>query len=168
MHSRAVSRRDFSLSLASAVSALGLPASASVVNTSDVSRDAESIHQEVVLKATRKRVYEALLDANQFSKLTGGEAAEISSEPGGAFSCFGNRIAGRHIELVPHERIVQAWRANSWEPGFYSIARFQFKEEGVNTRIIFDHAGFPKGQGEHLATGWKANYWDSLERYFAS
>ena len=172
MHSHRVSRRGFSFSLACLVSDLGIPArasaSAKVVSSSDVSHDSESIHQEILLNAARKRVYDALLDAKQFSKVTGGEPAEISSEPGGAFSCFGNRIAGRHVELVPNERIVQAWRANSWDPGFYSIAKFQFKEEGAVTKIIFDHTGFPKGQGEHLATGWKANYWDALERYFAS
>jgi activator of HSP90 ATPase len=34
---------------------------------------------------------------------------QISREVGGAFSLFGGIIVGRHIELVPNERIVQAW-----------------------------------------------------------
>jgi activator of HSP90 ATPase len=170
MHSP-VTRRDFSFSLACMFSGFAIPsrlASAAAVSSSDISHDAESIHQEIVLKASRKRVYEALLDPNQFRKVTGGEPTEISSEVGGAFSCFGDKIAGRHIELVPNDRIVQAWRSNGWEPGVYSIAKFQFKDSGSDTKIIFDHTGFPKGKAEHLATGWKANYWDALERYFAS
>ena len=172
MYSRFVTRRSFSFSLAGVFAGFGmarrLSAAAAPVTSSDIAHDAESIHQEVVLKASRKRVYEALLDAKQFRKVTGDQPTEISSEVGGAFSCFGNRIGGRHIELVPNERIVQAWRSNGWEPGTYSIVKFQFKDAGSDTTIVFDHTGFPKGAADHLAGGWKANYWDALEKYFGS
>ena len=92
---------------------------------------------------------------------------EISREAGGAFSLFGGYVTGRHIELVPNERIVQAWRAGSWDPGIYSIARFELVEQGSGTKIVFDHTGFPKGDGEHLAAGWKMNYWEPLEKLLA-
>src|SRR5580700_3973801 len=36
----------------------------------EISHTAESIHQEPVFKASRKRVYEALTDAKQFQKVT--------------------------------------------------------------------------------------------------
>jgi hypothetical protein len=36
----------------------------------EISRTAESIHQETVFKANRKRVYEALTDAKQFNEVT--------------------------------------------------------------------------------------------------
>ena len=74
--------------------------------------------------------------------------AEISREVGGAFTLFGGYITGRHIELVPNERIVQAWRAGGWDPGIYSIARFELVEQGSGTKIVFDHTGFPKGEAE--------------------
>ena len=35
----------------------------------EISRTAKSIHQEPLLKADRKRVYEALTDAQQFNKV---------------------------------------------------------------------------------------------------
>ena len=35
----------------------------------EISRVAESIHQEIVFKASRKRVYEALTDTKQFDKV---------------------------------------------------------------------------------------------------
>ncbi len=145
----------------------------------EISAAAESIHQEVVFKASRKRVYEALIDAKQFDKVTqlsgamqsgmslGTKPTEISREVGGAFSLFGGHIVGRHVELVPNERIVQAWRVVNWDPGVYSIAKFQLVEQGSGTKIVFDHAGFPKGKGEHLAAGWKANYWAPLEKFLA-
>jgi activator of HSP90 ATPase len=172
MEPSGITRRQFSVSLGAICSVLGLSCSAfgsaAEVSSSGISRDGESIHQEVVLKASRNRVYEALLDAKQFGKLTGSGEAEISREPGGAFSCFGGAIGGRNIELVPNERIVQAWRANSWAAGVYSIARFQFTEEGAHTKLSFDHTGFPKGQADHLAGGWKEHYWEALEQYFAA
>jgi len=145
----------------------------------EISHAAESIHQVAVFKAERKRVYEALTDAKQFGKVMqlgaamkggmppGAGPAEISREAGGAFSLFGGHITGRQIELVANERIVQAWRAGSWNPGHYSIARFELVEQGSGTKIVFDHTGFPNGQAEHLAAGWKGNYWEPLEKFLA-
>jgi activator of HSP90 ATPase len=142
-----------------------------------ISRTEESIHQEVAFKASRKRVYETLTDTKQFNKVTelsgamqsgmplGTAPTEISREVGGAFSLFGGHIAGRHIDLVPDQRIVQAWRVADWGPGVYSIAKFELAEQGTGTKIVFDHTGFPSGQGEHLAAGWKANYWEPLGKF---
>jgi activator of HSP90 ATPase len=95
----------------------------------------------------------------------GGRPTEISREVGGALALFGGHIVGRHIELVPSERIVQAWREVSWDPGVYSIVKFELAEQGSGTKIVFDHTGFPKGRGEHLAVGWKAHYWEPLEKF---
>ena len=147
----------------------------------EISHTAESIHQEAVFKASRKRVYEALTDTKQFNKvieLSGvmksgmlspgaNQPTKISSEVGGAFTLFGGYITGRHIELVPSERIVQAWRAGGWDAGVYSIAKFELAEQGSGTKIVFDHIGFPKGAAEHLSSGWKAHYWGPLEKFFA-
>ncbi len=144
----------------------------------EISRTAESIHQEPVFKASRKRVYEALTDTKQFDKVIqlgvamksmppGGKPTEISREAGGAFTLFGGFITGRHVELLPNERIVQAWRERSWDPGVYSIAKFELVDQGAGTKIVFDHAGFPKGAAGHLAAGWKGNYWEPLEKFLA-
>ena len=144
-----------------------------------VSHTAETIHQEPVFRASRRRVYEALTDAGQFNKVSqlsaamksgmalGNRATEISREEGGAFTIFGGHILGRQIELVPNQRIVQAWRVVDWTPGLYSIVKFELAERGFLTKLIFDHTGFPAGDGQHLAEGWKANYWQPLEKYLA-
>jgi len=151
---------------------------ARAVTDDGVSRTAEAIHQETVFKASPKRIYEALTDPEQFQKVEllsmdlkssdlAKNPAQISREVGGAFSIFGAYIVGRQIELVPNQRIVQAWRVTNWSTGIYSIARFELAEQGSGTKIIFDHTGFPVGYGEHLAAGWKAHYWESLERFLA-
>jgi activator of HSP90 ATPase len=144
-----------------------------------ISRTGECIHQETVFKASRNRVYEVLTDAKQFDKVVrlgaamqsgmsfGNQPTEISSEGGGAFSVFGGHIVGRQIELVSNERIVQAWRVVNWDPGVYSVAKFDLLEQASGTRLVFDHTGFPPGQAQHLADGWKGNYWEPLEKYLA-
>ena len=91
----------------------------------------------------------------------------ISRVVGGDFSSFGGYITGRQLELVPNARVVQSWRVGSWEPGIHSIAKFELQEQGATTRIVFDHTGFPKGLGEHLATGWNNNYWVPLRKFLA-
>lgn len=143
-----------------------------------ISHPCEAIHQEPIFTAGRKRIYDVLTDAKQFDKviqLSGAmqtmhlpdKPAEISREAGGAFKLFGGYITGRQVELVPNERIVQAWRAGGWGPGIYSIARFELVEQGSGTKIIFDHTGFPPGEAESLASGWKAHYWEPLEKLLA-
>jgi activator of HSP90 ATPase len=145
-------------------------------NGEEISRTAESIHQENVFKANRNRVYEALTDTKQFNEVTKIAAARdpaisleksptvISREVGGAFSLFGGVIVGRHVELVPNTGIVQAWRVRYWDPGAYSIVKFELVEQGTGTKIVFDHTGFPKGAAETLAAGWKAHYWEPLAK----
>jgi activator of HSP90 ATPase len=124
-----------------------------------------TIHQEVVLPVTPDLVYEVLTNARRFSELTGAPT-DMSSEPGGSFSCFGGMILGRNIELIPNQRVVQAWRAKPWESGLYSITRFELQAEGSGTRVVFDHTGFPPDQREHLEGGWKSNYWEPLQKHF--
>ena len=143
---------------------------------SGLSHSAEAIHQEVSFSSSPKRIYEALMSAEQFQKVillsaartqvyVTSRPAEISREPGGTFVIFGGYIAGRHIELVPHQRIVQAWHEKEWAAGVYSIARFELHEAGTGTKLIFDHTGFPAGAGDHLAIGWKINYWEPLAKF---
>jgi len=125
------------------------------------------IHQEIVFHAAPKRVYDALLDARQFSQLTGGAPAEIEQEAGGSFSCFGGMISGRNIELKANQRIVQAWRAANWPEGVYSVVRFELAGEGAGTKLTFDQSGFPDGQREHLDGGWHKMYWEPLRKYLS-
>ncbi len=138
-----------------------------------ISHAAEAIHQEPIFTASPKRIYETLMETKQFDKVThlsgamqsmhlGNTPTEISPEVGGAFTLFGGHITGRNVELVPNQRIVQAWRAGNWDAGTYSIARFELVPQGSGTKIVFDHTGFPNGDAESLASGWKAHYWEPL------
>lgn len=145
----------------------------------EISHSAESIHQEVMFKADRKRVYTALTDSKQFQSIVqlsdamkskmppGAPPAQISPEVGGAFSMFGGIIVGRHIELVPSERIVQAWRPVYWTPGVYSIVKFELSENGGGTKLVLDHRGFLDGDSATLLDGWNKNYWEPMTKFLS-
>jgi Activator of Hsp90 ATPase homolog 1-like protein len=66
--------------------------------------------------------------------------------------------------MVRGQRLVQAWRAGSWEPGAFSIVRFELRTRAHGCRLIFDHRGFPDMQGASLAYGWRAHYWEPLAK----
>jgi activator of HSP90 ATPase len=171
-----LTRRQLAIG-ASVATGIGAFAARAAANADDgISHTAESIHQEPVFPTSRRRMYEALMDPRQFDRVVqlsaamqsmsaGNKPSEIGQQPGGDFSVFHGYILGRQIELITDERIVQAWRVSDWSPGVYSIARFQFTQEGFNTRVIFDHTGFPIGKAQHLAEGWRANYWEPLQKY---
>ncbi len=174
--SNPTSRREAIAGVAMALGGLVLfPTKARAATEEQISHAAESIHQVADFKASRKRVYEVLMDAKQFDKVIelsgvlkamnlGNKPAEISRTVGGAFTLFGGYITGRHIELLPSERIVQAWRAGDWPAGVYSIAKFELVEQGSGCKIVFDHTGFPKGEAGSLASGWKAHYWEPMDK----
>ncbi|MEO8314980.1 MAG: SRPBCC domain-containing protein [Pseudomonadota bacterium] len=180
--SQSPTRRDVLAGVSIGIGGLALrSASASAASaTEEISRSAESIHQKVSFKAGPERVYAALVDARLFQQVTllsaavesgmvqPTRAAEIQQREGGAFSLFGGHISGRIIELLPNRRLVQAWRPQDWAPGVYSIVRFQLESQGTGTSLVFDHTGFPLGQAETLAAGWKGNYWEPIEKFLAA
>jgi activator of HSP90 ATPase len=62
---------------------------------------------------------------------------------------------------------VQSWRVVDWPEGVHSIAKFELAPHGAGTRVVLDHTGFPSDRAEHLASGWRENYWTALRKYLA-
>ncbi len=125
-----------------------------------------AIRYELEFKASPQRCYETILDAKQFAAFSG-MPATIAPTEGGPFSMFGGQIVGRNVELVPNQRIVQAWRPAHWDAGVYSIVRFEFKTGDAPANLSFDHIGFSSGEYDHLDWGWKNHYWEPLKKYFS-
>jgi len=125
-----------------------------------------SFHLETEYKASPARIYNVLQDSKQFAALSG-MPAEIDPKAGGAFSMFGGMIVGRNVELVSNQRIVQAWRPVHWDPGVYSIVKFELKSQGTETILDLDHTGFPEGDYDSLASGWHNHYIDPLKKFLA-
>ncbi len=185
MRASRVSRRAFTLGVTAVPVGLGLAARAlgessglqrASGEADGLTRSAEAIHQEVNFKVSCPRVYAALTTTQQFDALTrlsdavslvtasNAQATFISPEVGGPFTLFGGYVTGRHLEMVPGERLVQAWRAGSWRAGDYSVVKFVLVEKGPGCQLVFDHRGFPQGQGGDLAYGWRVHYWEPLAK----
>ena len=125
-----------------------------------------AVNQSVLFPATPAQVFAALATSDGHSAFTGAEAA-ISGEEGGPWSAYGGGISGRNLEIVPGERLVQAWRAADWEPGVFSIVRIQLAADAAGTRLTLDHTGLPEGTQTHIAAGWTARYWEPLRAFLA-
>jgi hypothetical protein len=55
----------------------------------------------------------------------------------------------------------------SWPAGWYSIACFALTANGEGAVLSFDHAGFPNDAADHLAEGWRMNYWEPMAKLLA-
>ncbi len=131
------------------------------------------IKQSTYFEVDPAKVYVTLLGSAAFSACTkksfdmfSASSAKIDSVVGGSFSLFDGHITGRILELVPNQRIVEAWRVVDWPAGIYSIVRFDLLADGNGTRINFEHIGFPEGLKKHLSDGWQEHYWDAMKKYF--
>ncbi|HXI48011.1 MAG TPA: SRPBCC domain-containing protein, partial [Steroidobacteraceae bacterium] len=150
-----------------------------VAITDGLSHASEAIHQELLFDASPQRVYDALTSGKSFDAITrlsdgdallkaeGAKPTAINAEVGGTFTLFGGYVTGRNLEMLPAERLVQAWRAGSWKAGAFSIAAFSFVKEGAKTKLLFDHRGFPDGAGASLAQGWHVHYWSPLKAFLS-
>ena len=128
---------------------------------------ATSIHQQVTLKASPRRVYRAFMTSREHEAFTANGKARISAREGGAFFAHGGYVWGLNSELQPGRPIVQALRAEGMPDGVYSIVRFELKRVRGGTRLIFDQTGLPGEHVGHLSRGWKARYWKPLKAYLA-
>jgi len=188
VHSTSITRRELTIRMAALPLALTAATRAPAAPNSNnvavaiadgLSHASEAIHQELLFDASPQRVYAALTRGKSFDAITrlgageallkasGAKPTTINNEVGGTFTLFGGYVTGRNLEMLPAERLVQAWRAGSWKPGAFSIAAFAFVKEGAKTKLLFDHRGFPDGQGTSLAQGWHTHYWGPLTTFLS-
>jgi activator of HSP90 ATPase len=181
MYSTDMSRRGFTIGMAALPISLATSSSVLAAPSPNygLTHTSEAILQELVFVADKRRVYEALTSTQQFEAITrlsdgeallnavGAKPTAISGEVGGPFTLFGGYVTGRHLEMLPGERLVQAWRAASWKPGQFSITVFSLAAQGANAKLSFEHRGFPDGTGASLAKGWYAHYWQPLAKFLA-
>ena len=116
------------------------------------------IRQSVTFNATPHAVYEALMDSRKHARFTQAPA-KISRKVGGAISAYGDYITGSNLELVPDQKIVQAWHASEWPEGHMSRATFKLAPVPGGTRLTFTHSGVPDAFVDDIRQGWIDSYW---------
>ena len=116
------------------------------------------IRQTVTFKASPHEVYEALMDSRKHARFTQ-SPARFSRKVGGPISAYGGYITGANLELVPDQKIVQAWHASEWPEGHMSKATFKLAPVPGGTRLTFTHSGVPDEFFADIKQGWIDNYW---------
>jgi uncharacterized protein YndB with AHSA1/START domain len=81
----------------------------------------KTIKQRVTFSASPATIYDLLADSRKHAVVTG-KKATISRKVGGTFSARGNEVSGINVDLVPGQRIVQAWRHRRFPVGIFSMA----------------------------------------------
>ncbi|MEO8876275.1 MAG: SRPBCC domain-containing protein, partial [Polyangiaceae bacterium] len=84
-------------------------------------------------------------------------------------SAWGGYIKGRVIDLVPGEKIVQAWRTTDF-PREYPDSNLEINltPESGGTRLRLLHTNVPEKSVESYDSGWHSNYWQPLRAWLST
>jgi uncharacterized protein YndB with AHSA1/START domain len=120
------------------------------------------------IPASAQDIYDAWLDSEAHTEMTGGEAA-MSDEIGAQVVAWGGYITGRNLELVPGERIVQSWRtAEFTDQHEDSIITVTLEAVADGTLLTLTHSRVPDGQTSYQEGGWQVHYLEPMQDYFAA
>jgi uncharacterized protein YndB with AHSA1/START domain len=115
----------------------------------------------------RARIYQAWLDSDGHSKMTG-SLAQVSDEPGGSFDAWDGYIQGTNLELQPDQRILQSWRTLEFESTDEdSRLEIILTEIPTGTRVTIRHSNLPE-HGMQYQQGWVDSYYTPMHEYFKS
>lgn len=126
----------------------------------------EELRLVVTISASPMDIYEAWLDSDKHSAMTGSEAT-VDARTNGKFSAWDGYIEGSTTELTPHHRIVQKWRTTEFPSDSPdSTIEITLKENNRGTEFTLVHTDIPVGQAENYQEGWEEFYFTPMKRYF--
>ena len=127
----------------------------------------KTIKQRVKFSASPATVYDLLADSTKHSAVTG-KKATISRKIGGTFSASGDDVSGVNVDLVPGQRIVQAWRHKRFPEGIFSMAAVTLTPTpDGGTQLVLTHRGVPKDLIPETERTWREQYWSRIKEYLA-
>ena len=119
----------------------------------------KTIKHRVRFKIPPKSVYDLLADSCKRTEVTGREAL-MSDEVGGTFSTDAGEVTGVNVDLVPGQRLVQAWRRGDFPEGIYSMAAITLASTpSGGTELVLTHRGVPKHLLDDTEEYWRHVYW---------
>jgi uncharacterized protein YndB with AHSA1/START domain len=120
-----------------------------------------------VIPASPETIYDAWLDDDGHSKMTG-SPAHAGANVGDPFDAWDGYISGQNLELDSGKRIVQSWRAKDYtESDGYSKIEVNFEPVEEGTRVTLFHSNVPDNQTGHQS-GWVTHYFEPMIKYFGS
>lgn len=118
------------------------------------------------LPRSPKEVYDAWLDSESHSKMTGAKA-KVSAKVGGEFQAWDGYISGKNLTLEPGKRIVQSWRTVEFDDSEEdSQIEITFEPAIKGTKLTLRHTNLP-AHGEQYRQGWVDSYFDPMRKYFS-
>jgi len=125
----------------------------------------ESFQLKEVFKVKPSAIYQAWLDSELHSQMTGGEA-ECSQQVGESFTAWDGYISGKNEAFIENEKIVQSWRTTEFpekeEDSNLTIILTEIEE---STELTLIHNNIPTGQTQYKQ-GWIDHYFEPMKVYF--
>jgi uncharacterized protein YndB with AHSA1/START domain len=119
----------------------------------------KTIKHKVRFKIPPETIYDLLADSRKRTEVTGRQA-RMSDKVGGKFSTDGGQVTGVNVDLVPGQRLVQAWRRKDFPDGIYSMAAITLAPTpGGGTELVLTHRGVPKHLLDQIEDYWRHVYW---------
>jgi len=126
----------------------------------------ESVKASIILPVKPSVIYDAWLDNEEHSNMTGGEAS-CSSNIGDKYTAWDGYITGSNLELIPNNKIVQSWRTSEFaENDEDSRLEIHLKEVEAGTELELIHTNIPEGQTQY-ENGWVESYFNPMTEYFS-
>lgn len=120
---------------------------------------------KTIMKASPDNIYNAWLDSEKHSLMTGGEA-KISAAIGENFKAWDGYIEGQNLTLEPNIRIKQSWRTIEFQDDEVdSIVEITLRKIEGGTEITLVHTMLPE-HGKQYLKGWDENYFQPMKIYF--
>lgn len=118
-----------------------------------------------VFRATPQQLYDAWLDTDGHSRMTGGPAM-ASPEIGFEFQAWDGYITGKNLELEPGRRIRQAWRTQEFQGSDEdSEIEITLGNHPDGARLTLAHSKLPS-HGMKYKDGWVEHYFEPMKAYF--
>ena len=124
-----------------------------------------SFELKVRFPVNPQTLYDAWLDSEEHSNMTGGKAS-CSNKEGEGFSAWDGYISGKTIQLYPHTKIIQSWRTADFKnKDEDSELIIEIQETAEGSELLLIHKNIPEGQPDYQQ-GWIEHYFDPMKIYF--
>lgn len=124
------------------------------------------IELKEILSASPAEVFEAWLNSDKHSEMTG-SAADIKPVVGYHFKALDGYISGENLEIKPNSYIKQTWRSSDFtdnQPD--SILEIKLKPiDGGKTELNLIHSELDDNDEQYRA-GWEEYYFKPMRTYF--
>jgi activator of HSP90 ATPase len=118
------------------------------------------------IPARASEIYGAWLSSEGHAAMTG-NPAEVDGTVGGRFSAWDGYIYGSTLELMPNQRIVQAWRTTEFpDQAPDSHLEILLEETDDGTKVMLTHSDMPEDQVDSYRQGWEDFYFKPMKKYF--